>query len=127
MVVRWFVPKVPSLYSQKMKRLSCKIFGEYYYPPMPKEVAASNDIIRKKFWAAAHEQNEAVIRRQAQLPADLNTCWTMKYYPPHPQIRNLMYSLRQHGLYRSVVQPFSLMPSTRETSDCLLIHAPVCE
>lgn len=99
-LVRWFVPKLPSHYTQKMNRLSCKIFGEYYYPPMPKDLAWSEDFIRKKRWASLHEQNEAVIRRQSRIPADLSTEWNIKYYPPHPQIRSLMYTLRQYGLYR---------------------------
>ena len=109
-VFRWAVYNLPSTYSQKMNRLSCKIFGNYYTPPMPKDVAESNIFGLQNDWKKVHTQSEAVILRQSKLPDDLNPEWTLKYYPPHPQIRSLMYTLRQFGLYRSVYLICCLFP-----------------
>lgn len=100
--VRWSVYKMPSVYSQKMNRLGCKIFGEYYYPPQPVEIAMCNDIERTNQWKKVHHRNESLVKRLAELPNDLNRHMRVDYYCPHPQIRELMYTLRMHGLYRSV-------------------------
>lgn len=102
-VVRWAVYDLPSAYSQKMKRLGCKIFGEYYTPPVPVDAVKSNYLHLQREVMRVHAQSEAVILRQSKLPDDLNPSWNLKYYPPHPQIRSLMYTLRQFGLYRLVL------------------------
>ena len=94
------LPRLPSQYAMKMKRLSCKIFQEYYTPPVPKELVGMKDLGQIFKWHGPHIQNKNQIERQAALPFDLNPDRNPKYYPAHPQIRELMHTLRMHGLYR---------------------------
>ena len=92
--------RVPSIYHLKMKRLSCKIFNEYFKPPKPTEVAVQSD---KKSHIVFDEKNYTsinVIKRLCSLPDDLNVNQSPNYYPPHPQIRSLVHTLRLHGLFR---------------------------
>ena len=104
MSVLWYqmshLRKMPSQYAMKMKRLSCKIFQEYYKPPMPIEMVGIKQIGAISQWEGIHIQNKNQIERQAALPFDLDPDRNPKYYPAHPQIRELMYTLRMHGLYR---------------------------
>jgi len=92
--------KFPSQFSQRIARLSAKIFGEYYTPPMPKEVAESQDAVRKMTWFKVHHQNHQQIKKMSGSPFDLVPGQTMAYYPPHPQLRELTHTLRKHGLFR---------------------------
>jgi hypothetical protein len=101
-LTRWFYYNMPSSFSQKMDKLSCKIFGEYYRPPMPPHVAAITNPAVHFHWGKVHDQNQALIKRQSKLPDDIDPWKTINYYPPHPQIRSLMHTLRQFGLYRYV-------------------------
>lgn len=95
----WY--KLPSAYSQRISRLSSKIFGLFYQPPMPVEVQNhGNDMKAFNLWNNLQVHNRRVVERMAQKPADLNTYCNPNYYPPHPQIRELVYILRQYGLYR---------------------------
>ncbi|RWS09423.1 28S ribosomal protein S33-like protein [Dinothrombium tinctorium] len=93
--------KSPSKYAQRMARLSCRIFGEYYKPPMPKEIALDPDKQSAEKWEANHYQNMAAIETHSKLPIDIDPDRNPNYYPPHPQIRHLMWVLREHGLYRN--------------------------
>ncbi|KAI1301365.1 28S ribosomal protein S33, mitochondrial [Halotydeus destructor] len=94
----WY--KIPSNYSQKMKRLSCKIFGEYYTPPAPAEYVYMADTSVLARFNGHHYQNEQQTKRQSALPFDLNPDKNPNYYPAHPQIRSLVHTLRLHGLFR---------------------------
>ncbi|RWS24168.1 28S ribosomal protein S33-like protein, partial [Leptotrombidium deliense] len=89
-----------SKYAQRMTRLSCKIFGEYYKPPMPKDIFVEPNIETQIRWESEHYQNVASINRLSLKPFDFNEDKNHLYYPPHPQLRTLMYTLREHGLYR---------------------------
>ena len=92
----------PSLYSQKMRRLGAKIFNEYRSPEMPHSIAtAADDKIRKDF-IYKDRTCRSLVLRHSKKPDDLNTWFNPQYYPPHPQLRSLMYILRQHGLFRLV-------------------------
>lgn len=51
--------------------------------------------------------NRRLVERAAQLPADLNPQMNPDYYPPHPQIRELVYILRQYGLFRDEHMDFN--------------------
>lgn len=94
----WY--KLPSAYAQKMSRLSCKIFGDYYTPPPPKPIMTVVNTANYQVFMAPHIQNRALIHRNASLPIDLDRSRNFNYYPAHPQIRSLMHTLRLHGLYR---------------------------
>lgn len=83
-----------------MSRLSCKIFGQHYEPPMPLEIASGVDCRPKFAWQNLQVHNHRLVERTAQQPIDLSTNYNPNYYPPHPQIRNLVYILRQYGLFR---------------------------
>lgn len=100
LAMSWY--KLPSSYAQKMKRLSCKIFGEYYKPPMPEELAYTIDKGHVGKWSGIHSQNQQQIGRQSALPFDLDSDWNPKYYPAHPQMKSLVHYLRLHGLFRYV-------------------------
>lgn len=94
----WY--KLPSAYAQKMSRLSCKIFGEYYTPPAPKAVMTMKNPTNYVLFHAPHYQNESQIKKLSRIPFDISPETNFNYYPPHPQIRKLMYTLRLHGLFR---------------------------
>ena len=94
----WY--KVPSTYAQKMAKLSCKIFQEYYRPPAPRELVNNKNIAPLQVYNGPHDQNEALILRNSKKPFDLDSTQNYNYYPAHPQIRELMYTLRKHGLFR---------------------------
>lgn len=94
----WY--KLPSTYAQKMSRLSCKIFGEYYTPPPPKALMTTSDPRNYVVFMGPHKQNGSEIIKNSRLPFDIDPGKNFNYYPPHPQIRELMFVLRQHGLYR---------------------------
>lgn len=92
----------PSLYSQKMRRLGAKIFNEYRTPDVPHEVATSADDKIRQDFIYKDRTCKTLVQRQSKIPDDLNTWFNPEYYPPHPQLRSLMYIVRLHGLYRSV-------------------------
>lgn len=83
-----------------MKRLSCKIFGEYYTPPLPVELASVKDVTPQMKWKGVHIQNENQIAKLSALPFDLDPNRNPNRYPAHPQIRHLVHVLRYHGLFR---------------------------
>ena len=95
------VPK-PSEYSLRMMKLSGRIFGEYKRPPMPHEISREVmvDTKERNSWESFHYRNEKTIKRLSEKPADLQAIRSPDYYPAHPQIRDLMTTLREHGLYR---------------------------
>lgn len=90
-----------SKYAARMAKLSGRIFGEYKTPPVPKDIIKEvhNDPAPRHKWHALHTHNKKNIHLIARLPHDIDPFF-VKYYPPHPQIRQLMYTLREYGLYR---------------------------
>lgn len=93
----------PSLYDQRMKRLSCKIFNEYYEKPMPRDLARSGDHQAKKVFMSSLIQDYNLISRVSAMPIDLDDNRNANYYPAHAQISALTYKLREYGLYRYVL------------------------
>lgn len=95
-------PKNVSKYSLRMLKLRSKIFNEYIRPPMPFNItrAAMVNPHERQVWDSHHYQNEKIIQRFGQLPLDLDHIRSIRYYPAHPQMSDLMTKLRQHGLYR---------------------------
>ena len=96
------VPKPISKYAIRMMKLSGRIFGEYKRPPIPREItrAVMLDNKQRSKWESYHYQNESTINKSAMLPPDLDVMRTPNYYPAHPQLKDLMTSLREYGLYR---------------------------
>lgn len=101
----WY--KHPSVYAQKMARLGCKIFNEYYKPTMPKEIYLSGSHAAKNAFTRIHHQNMGQIDRLSALPWDIDGERNMNRYPPHPQIRELVHVLRKHGLFRDEHMDFN--------------------
>ena len=95
-------PTKQSKYTLRMLRLSSKIFSEYIRPEMPPELGRNKtvDPMPRQAWHSYHYQNEEMISRLAARPADLEPIRKPDYYPGHPQIKDLMATLREHGLYR---------------------------
>ncbi|OTF81125.1 hypothetical protein BLA29_000540 [Euroglyphus maynei] len=91
-----------SKYALRMMKLRSKLFNEYVRTPMPYEIsrAVLVDPRQRQAWDSHHFQNEQMVNRFSQLPSDLDHIRSIRYYPAHPQIGNLMTLLRQHGLYR---------------------------
>ncbi|KPM02703.1 hypothetical protein QR98_0011210 [Sarcoptes scabiei] len=109
-----------SKYSLRMLKLRSKIFNEYIRPPMPFEIsrAAIRDPRQRQSWDSIQYQNERLVMRFASLPLDLDYRRSMRYYPAHPQIGDLMTVLRQHDKcsndYRYFYfRPISEMPSKK--------------
>ncbi|KAF7495924.1 hypothetical protein SSS_02769 [Sarcoptes scabiei] len=112
-----------SKYSLRMLKLRSKIFNEYIRPPMPFEIsrAAIRDPRQRQSWDSIQYQNERLVMRFASLPLDLDYRRSMRYYPAHPQIGDLMTVLRQHGLYRNehkdIKEEMSRLRELREKSN----------
>ncbi len=99
-----------SKYSQRMVRLSCKIFGEYRRPPLPQEIQKERCIDPKPrdAWHSFHYRNENTINKHSIMPLDLDNQRNPNYYPPHPQHIKLISTLRDYGLFRfSFLSTFS--------------------
>lgn len=102
-LIRWMkYYEEPPLYEQRMKRLSCKIFNDYYEKPMPRDLAHSADLQAKKTYLSKLIQDHNLLLRMSTMPLDLDDTRNEKYYPAHPQIRSLTYKLREYGLFRLV-------------------------
>lgn len=103
-----FAKQIPlkhvSKYALRMMKLRSKLFNEYIRTPMPYEIsrAVLVDPRQRQAWDSHHFQNEQMVNRFSQLPSDLDHIRSIRYYPAHPQIGDLMSLLRQHGLYRFV-------------------------
>lgn len=102
--------KNPSKYAIRMMKLSGRIFNEYIRPPMPVEISSECklDPYERQAWASLHYQNEMVVKRTSSPPFDFSERRTANYYPPHPQVKRLMATLREHGLYRYIPFIFSI-------------------
>lgn len=91
-----------SKYALRMSKLSSKIFNDYIKPEIPHELTrkATLNPIPRNAWHSFHDHNAKVVERTSARPAEYDTFRNPSYYPGHPQIRALMNSLREHGLYR---------------------------
>lgn len=97
-----------SKYSQRMRKLSCKIFNEFYVPEMSKKELEYTIYSKQanQFVAKWHGDCR-VFERMQDKPFDLNTERNHKYYPAHPQIRALTHNLREYGLFRDEHRDFN--------------------
>ena len=93
----------PVLYEERMKRLSCKIFNEYYEKPMSESLAKSSDQNLKCKFLEKDAYRRNLISRFSSMPFDLDNNKNPNYYTNNPQIRELTYKLREYGLFRYVV------------------------
>lgn len=97
-----------SKYSQRMRKLSCKIFNEFYVPELPKqELEYGYHLPPIMKFAANWQSDMRVFERNQEMPSDLNQNRSHKYYPSHPQIRELTHTLREYGLYRDEHRDFN--------------------
>lgn len=105
--------KVPNFifsspYAQKMRKLQCKIFNEYYIPEMAKKDLEYGIQHQPCIHFTNRWFSEArVIERAQDLPRDLNQDKIHKYYPAHPQIRLATHILREYGLFRDEHRDFN--------------------
>lgn len=90
----------PDLYTERMKRLSCKIFHEYYEKPMSESMARSSDQNLKCNFLEKDAYRRNLITRFSQIPFDLDDSKNPNYYTHNPQIRELTFKLREYGLFR---------------------------
>ena len=67
---------------------------------MPKDVALHGQAKVRGNWDKVHIQNQQQIVRLSKLPFDIDPDKNMNYYPPHPQIREFVWTLRKYGLFR---------------------------
>ncbi|XP_067138799.1 small ribosomal subunit protein mS33 [Centruroides vittatus] len=74
-----------SNYAKRMAYLSARIFGEVARPTNSKSMK--------------------VVKLYSERPVDLRE-EIINWYPPHPQIRILMWRLRDYGLFRDEHQDF---------------------
>jgi hypothetical protein len=94
--------KEPSLYEQRMKRLSCKIFHKHYEKPMSETLARSSDQNMKCNFLEKDAYKRNLISRFSSIPFDLDDNKNPNYYTHNPQIRELTFKLREYGLFRYV-------------------------
>lgn len=103
-----FEMKSTTKYDQRMRRLSCKIFNEFYVPEVPpnlKDYGLSDSRVISSY--AKTVQSMRVVYRHMEKPFDLDPNHNYKYYPAHPQMRALTNQLREIGLYRDEHRDFN--------------------
>ncbi|KAJ6219906.1 hypothetical protein RDWZM_005718 [Blomia tropicalis] len=112
-----------SKYALRMLKLSGKIFSEYIRPQMPHEIsrAVLVDGKQRTQWESYHYQNEQIVERSKERPADLLPTRNPHYYPAHPQLKDLISTLREHGLFRDehqdIVEEMSRLRALRGKPD----------
>ena len=97
-----------SKYQQRMRKLSCKIFNDFYIPELPKkefDYSISHPPVQQ--WIVKWHNDMRAFERNQEQPFDLNTQKNQKYYPAHPQIRALTHVLREYGLFRDEHRDFN--------------------
>lgn len=97
-----------SAYSQKMRRLSCKIFNEFYIPELTKkelDYGTGHQPVAQ--WVGRWFTDMRAFQRNQDRPIDLDPNRNWNYYPAHPQIRALTHQLREYGLYRDEHRDFN--------------------
>lgn len=91
-----------------MRKLSCKIFNEFYIPELPKkELDYGPGHQPVQAWANKWFSDARTFERAQERPRDLNSDKNHKYYPAHPQIRALTGVLRDYGLFRDEHRDFN--------------------
>lgn len=100
--------QVTSKYHQRMRKLSCKIFNEFYIPEIPRS-DLNYGISHKPvaMWMSKWHSDLRVFERNQELPIDLDPSRNHKYYPAHPQYRALTHTLREYGLFRDEHRDFN--------------------
>lgn len=91
-----------------MRKLSCKIFNDFYIPELPKkdlEYGPCHAPVSQ--WAIKWFNDLRAFERNQERPIDLNSDKNPKYYPAHPQIRALTNTLREYGLFRDEHRDFN--------------------
>lgn len=95
-------------YAQRMRRLSCKIFNDFYVPELPKkdlDYGTHHPPVTE--WSTKWFNDYRAYARNQDKPLDLDSNRNEKYYPAHPQIRALTYTLREYGLFRDEHRDFN--------------------
>lgn len=91
-----------------MRKLSCKIFNEFYIPELTKkefEYGTWHAPVNQ--WTIKWFNDLRAMERNQERPIDLNSDRNPKYYPAHPQIRELTHTLREYGLFRDEHRDFN--------------------
>lgn len=97
-----------SKYQQRMRRLSCKIFNDFYVPELPKQDLDYSYYHQPvQAWIKKWFSDMRAMQRNEDLPLDLNPQLNPKYYVAHPQFRMLTNELREYGLYRDEHRDFN--------------------
>jgi len=106
-----------SKYSQRMRKLSCKIFNDFYMPELPKrdyEYGIGHQPVAR--WLTKWHKECSIFNWVQKVPTDLDHNYGHKYYPAHPQIRALTHILRQYGLFRDEHRDFNEAMKARAIS-----------
>lgn len=91
-----------------MRKLSCKIFNEFYIPELPKkELDYGVQHPPAQAWFNKWFSDARAFERCQEQPNDLNSDRNYKYYPAHPQLRALTGTLRDYGLFRDEHRDFN--------------------
>lgn len=96
-----------SKYSQRMRRLSCKIFNDYNIPELEKRDLDHGPTPQVISWVAKWHNDLRTVERNQEKPVDLDTRRNPHYYPAHPQFELLSHTLREYGLYRDEHRDFN--------------------
>lgn len=97
-----------SKYAQRMRKLSCKIFNDFYIPELKKselDYGVCHPPVHQ--WTVKWHNDMRVFERNQEKPLDLDPNRNYKYYPAHPQIRALTHTLREYGLFRDEHRDFN--------------------
>lgn len=91
-----------------MRKLSCKIFNDYYIPELTRQemdYGISHGPVAS--WFANWYSDFRTWERNQERPIDMDESRNHKYFPAHPQVRALTDTLRQYGLYRDEHRDFT--------------------
>lgn len=95
-------------YAQRMRRLSCKIFNDFYIPELPKkDLDYGTAAPQVAVWAAKWVNDYRTYERNQERPVDLDPTRGAAYYPAQPQLDSLSHTLREYGLYRDEHRDFN--------------------
>lgn len=95
-------------YAQRMRKLSCKIFNDFYIPELPKKDldygAAAPQV---QAWTTKWINDLRTFQRNQERPIDLDPDRGPTYYPAQPQMESLSHTLREYGLFRDEHRDFN--------------------
>lgn len=108
-----------------MRKLSCKIFNEFYIPEINKK-EYEYDISHPSTsqWLVKVRSQYSTFERNKERPGDLDPQKNPKYYPPHPQLRYLTNELREYGLFRDEHRDFNEEMKAREIARGKVFRVP---